>query len=252
VGGREQEERELTGQSAIDPQATAGPGEPVLVGRNLVKVYGDGAAATTALDGVDVELVRGRTLAVVGPSGSGKSTLLHLLAGIDVPTQGTVEVDGRRLDKMNDTQSAEFRATKVGFVLQRDNLIPSLTIRENVAAPQLLSGAKRADAIRRADELLERVGMAARADAFPNAVSGGEAQRAVVARACTGRPLLVFADEPTGALDQASGDGVMELLRELVSDVEAASVIVTHDPRVAQHAHETLRLVDGHVVDADR
>jgi lipoprotein-releasing system ATP-binding protein len=219
---------------------------PVLTARGLTKTYGEGDAATHALRGVDVSLFSGRLLAVVGPSGSGKSTLLHLLAGIDTPSAGTVEVDGRPLGSMKDAESAHFRASQVGFVLQRDNLIPSLTIRENAAAPMLLSGVRRSDALERASELLERVGLGHRLDAFPNEVSGGEAQRAAVARACTGKPRLVFADEPTGALDRSSGEGVIALLCELIVDIDAAGLIVTHDPEVAVRAHRTLRLVDGH------
>jgi lipoprotein-releasing system ATP-binding protein len=218
---------------------------PVLMARGLTKIYGEGDAAVSALRGVDVNLFSGRLLAVVGPSGSGKSTLLHLLSGIDAPSEGTVEIDGRQLDSMGDAESARFRASQIGFILQRDNLIPSLTIRENAAAPLLLSGVRRGDALKRATELLERVGLGHRLDAFPREVSGGEAQRAAVARACTGKPLLVFADEPTGSLDRASGEGVVELLYELVVDIDAAGLIVTHDPEVAARAHQTLRLVDG-------
>lgn len=218
---------------------------PVLIARGLTKIYGEGDAAVPALRGVDVDLFSARLLAVVGPSGSGKSTLLHLLAGIDAPSEGTVEIDGRPLGSMGDAESAHFRASQIGFVLQRDNLIPSLTIRENAAAPMLLSGARRGDALERATELLERVGLGRRLDAFPREVSGGEAQRAAVARACTGKPLLVFADEPTGSLDRASGAGVIELLCELVVDIDAAGLIVTHDPEVAARADQTLRLLDG-------
>jgi len=218
---------------------------PVLEARGLAKAYGEGDSATPALRGVDVDLFAGRLLAVVGPSGSGKSTLIHLLAGIDAPDEGTVEIAGRSLDSMNDAEGARFRASQIGFVLQRDNLIPSLTIEENVAAPMLLAGRRRSDAVKRAGELLERVGLRHRCRAFPGEVSGGEAQRAAVARACTGKPLLVFADEPTGSLDQASGEGVIELLCELVADIGAAGLIVTHDAEVAARADQTLRLVDG-------
>lgn len=218
---------------------------PVLVARGLTKIYGEGETAVAALRGVDVSLFAGRLLAVVGPSGSGKSTLLHLLAGIDAPSEGTVEVDGRSLDSMGDGESARFRSSQIGFVLQRDNLIPSLTIQENAAAPMLLSGFRRNEALERAAELLERVGLGHRLSAFPGEVSGGESQRAAVARACTGKPLLVFADEPTGSLDRASGAAVIELLCELVVEIDAAGLIVTHDSEIAARAHQTLRLVDG-------
>lgn len=231
--------------AAADQPAGESTVAPVLTARGLTKIYGEGDTAAPALRGVDVELFSGRLLAVVGPSGSGKSTLLHLLAGVDESSEGTVEIDGRPLSSMSDAESAHFRASQIGFILQRDNLIPSLTIRENAAAPMLLSGVQRGDALARATESLERVGLEHRLDAFPHEVSGGEAQRAAVARACTGKPLLVFADEPTGSLDQAAGEGVIALLCELVVDIDAAGLIVTHDPEVAARAHETLLLVDG-------
>jgi lipoprotein-releasing system ATP-binding protein len=227
------------------PPAGGQTAAPVLSARRLTKVYGEGDAAVPALRGVDVDLFPGRLLAVVGPSGSGKSTLLHLLGGIDAPSEGTVEVEGRSLDALSDAESARFRASRVGFVLQRDNLIPSLTIRENAAAPMLLAGFRRGEALERATGLLERIGLGDRLDAFPGEVSGGEAQRAAIARACTGRPLLVLADEPTGSLDRAAGERVIELLCELVVDFNAAGLIVTHDAEVAARAHRTLRLVDG-------
>ena len=227
------------------PAVEASPGPPVLVARGLTKIYGEGETAVPALRGVDVELFSRRLLAIVGPSGSGKSTLLHLLAGIDTPSEGKVEVDGRSLDSMGDGESARFRSSRIGFVLQRDNLIPSLTIQENAAAPMLLSGFRRDEAFERAAEVLDRVGLGHRLDAFPGEVSGGEAQRAAVARACTGKPLLVFADEPTGSLDRTTGESVVELLCELVVEIGAAGLVVTHDADVAARAHQTLRLVDG-------
>jgi ABC-type lipoprotein export system ATPase subunit len=240
----------MAGSAAQGTAGVVDAGTPTIVGSGLVKVYGEGDAATTALAGVDVEVRPGRMLAILGPSGSGKSTLMHLMAGIDSPTEGFVEVGGRRLDELSDIASAELRATEFGFVLQRDNLIPALSVRENVAAPLLLAGVKRDEAMERADALLERVGIAARAEALPNEISGGEAQRAAVARACVGRPSVIFADEPTGALDRARGDEVIVLLREMLSETGAAAVVVTHDAKVAEQADETLRLVDGHVADA--
>jgi ABC-type lipoprotein export system ATPase subunit len=233
--------------TAAEPAAgaTATVAAPVLSARGLTKTYGDGESLAVALAGVDVDLFPGELLAVIGPSGSGKSTLLHLLAGIDTPSAGTVEVEGEDLGAMSDAEAAHFRARRVGFVLQRDNLIPSLTVRENAAAPLMLAGVPRGEATERATELLERVGLGHRLDAYPSDVSGGEAQRAAVARACSGEPLLVFADEPTGALDQANGEGVVELLGELVAAVGAAGLIVTHDPGVAARAERTLSLLDG-------
>lgn len=217
----------------------------VLEGVGLAKVYGSGDGATRALDGCDVRLQRGEILAVVGPSGSGKSTLMHLLAGLDVPSSGAVSLNGQDLYAMSDAEAARFRAEHIGFVLQRANLIPSLTVRENVAAPMILSGVSRAQALGRADEMLDRVGVGRRARAFPAQVSGGEAQRAAVARACAGRPVVVFADEPTGAVDQAASATVMDLFGELVRELGTSAVIVTHDDAVARCGDTVMRMLDG-------
>lgn len=217
----------------------------LLKGVGLTKRYGSNGNATLALDDCDVGVERGETLVVVGPSGSGKSTLLHLLAGLDRPTSGTTSIDGRDLGAMSDAEAARFRAQHLGFVLQRANLVPSLTVRENVAAPLMLSGLGRRKALRRADAMLERVGLASRAAAFPAQVSGGEAQRAAVARACIGEPLVVFADEPTGAVDQAAGEVVMDLFAELAREGGTSAVIVTHDHGVARRGDTVLRMLDG-------
>jgi ABC-type lipoprotein export system ATPase subunit len=192
-----------------------------------------------------VRVERGEILAVVGPSGSGKSTLLHLLAGLDRPTKGTVQINGQDLSTLSDAASATLRARHIGFVLQRANLIPSLTVRENVAAPLMLTGIARAKALPRADAMLERVGVGARRAAFPGEISGGEAQRAAVARACIGTPAIVFADEPTGAVDQAAGQLVMDLFTDLIRSTGAGVLIVTHDMAVAERGDSCLRLLDG-------
>jgi lipoprotein-releasing system ATP-binding protein len=222
---------------------------PVLEGVGLTKRYGSDGNATLALDGCDVSVERGEILVVVGPSGSGKSTLMHLLAGIDRPTSGAAYLDGRDLSRMSDGEAAQFRAGHLGFVLQRANLIPSLTVRENVAAPLMLSGVGRRQALERAEAMLERVGLGPRGDAFPAQVSGGEAQRAAVARACVAKPVAVFADEPTGAVDQASGAIVMELFAELAREEETSAVIVTHDPDVARCGDAVVRMLDGRRVE---
>jgi lipoprotein-releasing system ATP-binding protein len=225
--------------------------KPVLVGRGLSKTYGSGSVATTALHDCDLDLHPGRILVIMGPSGSGKSTLLHLLAGLDEPTSGTVELRGQPLTSLSEAEAARLRAAEIGFVLQRDNLIPALTLTENVAAPMLLAGRSRDESVERAREYLRRVGLAHRVDAFPAQVSGGEAQRAAIARACAGEPALVFADEPTGALDRQAGRSVMELFRELVTEIGAAAAIVTHDEELARSADEVVRMVDGRVVGSE-
>jgi ABC-type lipoprotein export system ATPase subunit len=217
----------------------------VLRGRGLSKSFANGAVETTALHECDVEVRRGEVLAIVGPSGSGKSTLLHLLAGLDRPSTGDVRLDGQDLGALDDAAAAGFRARHIGIVLQRSNLIPSLTVRENVAAPLMLSGTARGEAIERADEMLAKVDLGHRAAAFPADVSGGEAQRAAVARACVATPSMVFADEPTGAVDQSAGQRVMDLFVELVRASDAGMVIVTHDPAIAERGDAVLRLLDG-------
>lgn len=227
----------------------ARPDEPVLVARGLRKEYGSGAARTVALHGADLEMYRGRMIAIVGPSGSGKSTLLHLLSGLDVPTSGAVAIAGRDLSTMTDAHAAEWRARHAGFVLQRDNLIPALRLDENVAAPLLLSGVPHRRAFERAHAMLARVGLDRHVGAFPSDVSGGQAQRAAVARACVGAPTVVFADEPTGALDRNAGDGVIALLREIVRELDTTAVVVTHDAEVAAAADEIVRIEDGRITE---
>ncbi|HMI80895.1 MAG TPA: ABC transporter ATP-binding protein [Solirubrobacterales bacterium] len=217
----------------------------LLEGVGLTKRYGSNGNVTVALEDCDVGVERGETLVVVGPSGSGKSTLLHLLAGLDRPTSGSAHLAGRDLGAMSDAEAARFRAEHLGFVLQRANLVPSLTVRENVAAPLMLSGLGRRKALRRADAMLARVGLGPRAGAFPAQVSGGEAQRAAVARACVAEPLVVFADEPTGAVDRASGEVVMGLFAELAREGGTSAVIVTHDPGIADRGDTVVRMLDG-------
>lgn len=231
-------------RSSIDSE----PGQaPLLITQRLSKVYGRGSATTTALYQCDLMIPARQILAVVGPSGSGKSTLLHLLAGIDRPTSGTVLLRGQDIHALSDHEQASLRAREMGFVLQRFNLIPSLTVAENAAAPLILAGVPRRDALGKATTLLERVGVAHRAAAFPDEVSGGEAQRAAVARACINSPALIFADEPTGSLDRRAGAEVIKLFTELVRDTGASAVLVTHDDVVADAADSQLRLLDGRV-----
>jgi lipoprotein-releasing system ATP-binding protein len=221
------------------------PGPVVLEGRSLGKIYGKGEARTVALAECDVTLRRGEILTIVGPSGSGKSTLLHLLSGLEDPTSGSVHFEQADLRALSDGASASLRARRMGFVLQRANLVPSLTVRENVAAPLMLAGVRRAGALAAADLMLERVGLSHRRAAFPGQVSGGEAQRAAVARACVGEPAAIFADEPTGAVDRAAGEVVMGLFEGLVRECGAGVVIVTHDMALAARGDRTLMLIDG-------
>lgn len=187
----------------------------------------------------------GEMLVIVGKSGSGKSTLCNILSGIDRPTSGTVTLLGRDLSGVSDSEMAMLRATQIGFVLQRDNLVPWLTIEENVAAPLIFGGVQRRAALRTAREYLELTGISHRASSWPSLVSGGEAQRAAVARACVSEPAIVFADEPTGALDQQNGAVVRELFQTLIARHNAAGVLVTHDRDLAGDADRVVHMTDG-------
>jgi putative ABC transport system ATP-binding protein len=213
--------------------------------REARKTYDDGPAA---LDGLSLTVRAGEALAVLGPSGSGKSTLLNLIAGLDRPTDGSVTVDGVRVDRLSETGSARFRRERIGMVFQFFNLLDDLTVTDNVLLPSQLVGGGRAQARARAAELLDRLGVARHARAYPGRLSGGERQRVAVARALMNRPALLLADEPTGALDTVSGAEVRALLTELNDDGQTI-LLVTHDLALAEGcASRTVELVDGRIV----
>ncbi|QIK37921.1 ABC transporter ATP-binding protein [Caldichromatium japonicum] len=197
----------------------------------------------TILSGLDLEIQAGEALAILGASGSGKSTLLGLLAGLDRPTAGEVWLCGRRLNGLSEDERAALRAGHVGFVFQNFQLLPSLTAYENVLLPLELTGA--ADAEQRAAEAIARVGLRPRAHHYPHQLSGGEQQRVAIARAYAPRPQVLFADEPTGNLDQATGRAIIELLFTLRRETGTALVLVTHDPELAGHCDRRLRLNNG-------
>jgi len=219
--------------------------EAIVVARDLVKVYGDGAEVR-ALNGLTMTVERGEFVAVMGPSGSGKSTLLHILGALDRPTSGEVWVNGQNLARIRDLDT--FRARTVGFVFQLHNLIPTLTARENVEVPMMGQPVGRRERRRRAEELLERVGLRDRMNHLPNQMSGGERQRVAIARALANNPALLLADEPTGNLDSQSGAEVVSLMRELNRDLGTTIIIVTHDPSVARRADRILLMRDGRIV----
>ncbi|UWP82570.1 ABC transporter ATP-binding protein [Dactylosporangium fulvum] len=210
-------------------------------------VYGTGARRVTALDGVSVTFERGRLAAVMGPSGSGKSTLLHCAAGLDRPAAGHISIDGVALDKLSEDGLTRLRRDRIGFVFQAFNLVSALTAEQNVALPQRLAG--RRPPASDVAAALAAVGLADRARHRPSELSGGEQQRVAVARALISRPAVVFADEPTGALDSVTSRQVLELLRALVDDHELTVVMVTHDPVAAGYADRVVFLADGRVVD---
>ena len=207
-------------------------------------------AGPPALDAVTLTVARNEAVAVLGPSGSGKSTLLNLVAGLDRPTAGTVTVAGCRVDELGEGRSARFRRERIGLVFQFFHLLDELTVLENTALPARLAGVSRGAALGRAGELLDRLGVARHARAYPARLSGGERQRVAVARALVNRPALLLADEPTGALDTASGQDVKELLQELHRAGEQTIIMVTHDLDLAQScATRIVRLVDGQVAE---
>ncbi|WP_457638163.1 ABC transporter ATP-binding protein [Oceanithermus sp.] len=221
----------------------------MLRARNLTKRYRQGEAEITALDDFSYDFPPGAT-AVVGPSGSGKTTLLNLLAGFDRPSAGTVELAGVRIDELDEDGRAEVRLRNAGFVFQSWNLLPTLSALENVAFPLLLAGVPREDRNRRALELLDRMGLAERANHRPNQLSGGEQQRVAIARALALEPAVLFADEPTGNLDSAAGALVLDLLLEHATG-ERRLVLVTHDLQVAARAERILHLRDGKLVQVE-
>jgi putative ABC transport system ATP-binding protein len=212
------------------------------------KEYGAAnAVRVAALRGVDLRVEAGEFLAVMGPSGCGKSTLLHLLGGIDTPTSGHVLLDGQDLGRLTDTERSIIRRRRLGFVFQKMNLLPTLTAVENVALPLRIDGVGRGSAIAIAVEVLGRVGLANRVAQFPHELSGGEQQRVAIARALVVRPAVVLADEPTGALDTANGQSVINLLRDCASAGQTV-VMVTHDQQLARHADRLLLMRDGQFV----
>jgi len=202
------------------------------------------------LHSVSFEIPRGAYVSIVGPSGSGKTTLLGLLAGLDTPTRGTIELDGSDIGALDEDARAALRGEKVGFVFQSFQLIPTLTALENVQVPLELRGeVSSAEAAARAHALLERVGLHGRGHHFPTQLSGGEQQRVALARAFVNAPAILFADEPTGNLDGATGARIVELIEELNRERGTTVVLVTHDAALAARTQRTIRLADGHVVE---
>ena len=200
-----------------------------------------------ALDGVSLEVAPGEAVAVMGPSGSGKSTLLNLIAGLDKPTSGTVTVAGRRVDSLSETRVARFRRQHIGMIFQFFNLLDDLTVADNVLMPAQLGGVRRARARARTGELLERLGITRYANSYPGRLSGGERQRVAIARALINSPALLLADEPTGALDTANGEGIGQLLLDLNAGGQTL-ILVTHSPELAaRYARRTIHFRDGRV-----
>jgi len=213
--------------------------------RDLHKVFHRGSERIDVLQGLDLEIPRGDFLALMGPSGSGKTTLLNLLGGLDQPTQGTVEIDGRRIDQLSSGELARWRAQNIGFVFQLYNLLPVLTAERNVELPLLLTHLSRKDRRKHVAAALAVVGLSDRVGHYPRQLSGGQEQRVGIARAIVTDPTLLLADEPTGDLDRKSGDEILDLLQALNTEHGKTVVMVTHDPLAAARARRTLHLDKG-------
>ncbi|MFD1940104.1 MULTISPECIES: ABC transporter ATP-binding protein [Nonomuraea] len=216
----------------------------VLAGRALAKRFGQ----TVALNGVDITIQAGEAVAIMGPSGSGKSTLLHCLAGIMKPDTGEVHLLGQRIDSMKERDRSALRRTRFGFVFQFGQLLPELPAEENVALPLMLGNVSRSDAVRQARQWFAPLGLGGMEGRRPGELSGGQAQRVAIARALVTKPAVVFADEPTGALDQNTGHDTMRLLVEATKHNGASLIVVTHDPGVAGWCDRTVEVRDGNLL----
>ena len=215
----------------------------------VTKTYGTGDAKVTALRGVDLEVRAGELLMLVGPSGCGKTTLISVIAGILEQDEGDCLVFGENLNAMKDRDRVRYRGRSVGFVFQSFNLIPTLTAAENVAVPLLILGTPRREAIRRANETLDRVGIGDRGNSMPSQLSGGQQQRVAIARSLVHRPRLIVCDEPTSALDHQTGHKVLELLREVALADGRSLIIVTHDARIFSFADRIAKMDDGRIIE---
>ena len=218
----------------------------VLQTRGLEKVYGTGEARVRALDGVDLDVEQGEFVAVVGTSGSGKSTLLHMLGGLDLPTAGTVTVDGRNIYALSDEALTVFRRRKIGFVFQAYNLVPVLSVWENIVLPVQLDG-RRPDKAYLA-QVVEALGLAEKLDRLPGQLSGGQQQRVAIARALAAQPAILLADEPTGNLDSKTSQDVLSLMKVTGRRFSQTMVMITHNEEIAQLADRIVRIEDGRIV----
>ena len=219
--------------------------EVIVKANGLKKYYGKGETLVKVLDGVDLEIERGKFTAIVGTSGSGKSTLLNMLGGLDVPTEGSVQIGGQELSRLNSEQATIFRRKQIGFIFQNYNLIPVLTVWENIIFPITLDR-------RRPDkkfimEVVQFLGLDSRLDTLPNNLSGGQQQRVAIARALASKPSLVLADEPTGNLDSKTSDDVVGLLKVTGSQFRQTIVMITHNPDIAAQADRIIRIEDGKI-----
>ena len=232
------------------PPAAAPPGAPFLALRGVHKHYGEGEARLHVLHGIDMEVRDGEFVAIVGQSGSGKSTLLHILGCLDRPSEGAYVLEGEDTAGLDDDRLSEVRNRSIGFVFQSFQLVPQLTVLENVEVPMFYAGVPRAERHRVAAERLAEVGLSGRLDHRPPQLSGGEQQRVAIARALSNDPRLLLADEPTGNLDSATGEQILALIRRLHESGRTV-VMITHDAHVAAAAKRRVRILDGRISDGD-
>ncbi len=217
----------------------------ILETKNLKKIYGKGETEVHALDGVDLSVEKGEFVAIVGTSGSGKSTLLHMLGGLDRPTSGSVTVDGRELSKLKDEELTVFRRRKIGFVFQNYNLVPVLSVYENIVLPIQLDGNREDEAY--VKKIIETLGLEKKLNNLPNKLSGGQQQRVAIARALAAKPAIILADEPTGNLDSSTSQDVMGLLKVTSERFAQTIVMITHNEEIAQMADRIIRIEDGRI-----
>ncbi len=228
--------------------AVTDPAEIVIQADGLHKTYETGGVRTHALIDVSITVRKGEMVAIMGPSGCGKTTLLNALSGLDDIDSGTVRINGTELNRMGDDRKTEFRAKDMGFIFQTYNLLPVLTAAENVELPLIVSGTKPKIARERALEALDRVHLRDRAGSRPNQLSGGQRQRVTIARSIVNKPAIMWADEPTGALDSRTANEIMDVIQDLNKVAGQTVVMVTHDPKVAARCHRTIHMADGEIV----
>lgn len=223
--------------------------EPLIKVRELYKIYQIGENRVYALNGVSFDIYPGEFIAIVGTSGSGKSTCLNMLAGLEKPSRGKIEIGGKHIEEMNEAQLVRFRRLNVGFIFQSYNLLNTMNAQENVAMPLMFRGVSQEERRRRAMEALRQMGIADQAEHMPNQMSGGQQQRVGIARALVIDPKIIFADEPTGNLDSHTTEEVLQLLQRIVAEEGKTLIMVTHDPQIAAWADRQIRVVDGKVVE---